>query len=415
MPYQPRIVDSELASRLEASGAVVIEGPKACGKTETARQRASSEVLLDIDQNARQAVAVDPGLVLVGPTPRLIDEWQVEPEIWNQVRREVDARKQAGQFILTGSAVPPDDARRHSGAGRISHVRMRPMSLFELGYSNGNAPLAGLLAGENFQASDPGLTVGDLAREVSLGGWPGLRGLEPDQGLIAVRDYLDEICRVDVNRVDNSERNPDKIFQLVRSLARNTTTYASAKSLATDAGDDGALNDRTVRVYLDLLSRLMIVENQPSWAPHLRSRYRLRSAPKWLFVDPSIAVAALRATPERLLGDLNLFGLLFESMIIRDLRVYAQANDAQVLQYRDSNDHEVDAIIETADGRWAAIEIKLGTGQIDFGASQLKRFVEQIDLSKCGHPAALAIITATGYGYRRTDGIQVIPAGALGP
>jgi hypothetical protein len=414
--YRPRIIDAELVARLSATGAVVIEGPKACGKTATARQVAASEVLLDVDANARQAIAVDPALVLDGETPRLIDEWQLEPEIWNHIRRAIDDRGQPGQFILTGSAVPADDITRHTGAGRITRLRMRPMTLFETSRSNGNISLAQLLAGEPARSADPGLTVADLAEEIAIGGWPGFRDLTLDQSLRAVRDYLDEIRRVDVRRVDGTRRDPSKVGQLLRSLARNVATYAAATTLANDTGGaDGPLKDDTVRAYLDALERLMIVEDQPAWAPHLRSKYVLRSAAKRHFVDPSLAVAALRATPDRLLRDLNLFGFLFESLVIRDLRVYAQASDAHVLQYRDSNNLEVDAIVETADGGWAAFEIKLGPGQVDEGAASLSKFAKQIDTDKCGKAAALGVIVGTGYGYVRDDGIAVIPIGALRP
>jgi uncharacterized protein len=271
--YQPRIVDSELAAKLTATGAVAIEGPKACGKTATARQIAASEALLDTDINARQAAAVDPALVLDGATPRLIDEWQLEPAIWNHVRRAIDDRQKPGQFILAGSAVPADDITRHTGAGRITRLRMRPMTLFEMGVSSGEISLAQLLAGESARSADPGLTVMDLAREIAVGGWPGFRGLKVDQALHAVRDYLEEIRRVDVSRLEDRRRDPGKVGQLLRSLARNIGTYAAATTIARDTGGaDGPLKDDTVRAYLDALERLMIVEDQPAWAPHLRSR-----------------------------------------------------------------------------------------------------------------------------------------------
>jgi uncharacterized protein len=394
----------------------VIEGPKACGKTATARQVAASEVLLDVDANARQAIAVDPALVLEGPTPRLIDEWQIEPAIWNYVRRAIDDRSDPGQFILTGSAVPPDDITRHTGAGRITRLRMRPMSLFETGRSTGGVSLSELLEGTMSPSADPGLTVADLAEEVAVGGWPGLRGRSVPDVLHAVRDYLDEIARVDIDRVDASHRDPNRVARLLVSLARNVATYAAATTLAKDTGGaDGPLKDDTVREYLGALERLMVVEDQPAWAPHLRSKHRLRTAPKRHFVDPSLAVAALRATPDRLLGDLNLLGFLFESLVVRDLRVYAQAADAQVSQYRDSGGLEVDAILEAGDGRWIALEVKLGQGQIDAAAASLTRFAERIDTASCGSPALLGVIVATGYGYRREDGVVVIPIGALGP
>lgn len=401
---------------MRAVGAVVIEGPRACGKTATARQIAASEVLLDVDENARQAIAVDPSLVLNGPTPRLIDEWQIEPTVWNQVRRAVDDRADSGQFILTGSAVPSDDITRHTGAGRISRLRMRPMSLFEAGRSTGRISLAEMLAGRLTPSSDPGLAVTDLAEEVARGGWPGLRARSISDGLLAVRDYLDEIARVDVGRLDTSHRDPSRVARLLASLARNVATHVAATTLAKDTGGaDGPLKDDTVREYLAALERLMVVEDQPAWAPHLRSRYRLRSAPKRHFVDPSLAVAALRAAPNALLKDLRLFGFLFESLVIRDLRVYAQAADAQVLQYRDSGGLEVDAIVQTGDGRWMAFEVKLGAGQIDEAAASLGRFAARIDTERCGSPALLGVIVATGYGYLREDGIAVIPIGALGP
>jgi predicted AAA+ superfamily ATPase len=394
----------------------VIEGPRACGKTATARQIAVSEVLLDVDTNARAAIEVDPALVLDGPTPRLLDEWQIEPAIWNHVRRAIDDRSGPGQFILTGSAVPPDDITRHTGAGRISRLRMRPMSLFETDRSSGSISLSELLEGRMSPSSDPGLSVADLAKEIALGGWPGLRGRSVEDALLAVRDYLEEIARVDVGRVDGTHRDPGRVTRLLASLARNIATHTAATTLAEDTGGaDGPLKDDTVREYLAALERLMVVEDQPAWAPHLRSKHRLRTASKRHFVDPSLAVAALGATPDRLLGDLNLLGFLFESLVVRDLRVYAQATDAWVSQYRDSGGLEVDAIVEASDGRWMAFEVKLGQGQIDAAAASLTRFAARIDTARCGSPALLGVIVATGYGYRRKDGVAVIPIGALGP
>lgn len=415
MSYVPRIVDAELATRLGGLGAVLIEGPKACGKTLTARQVAVSEVLLDIDVNARQAVGVDPGLVLAGDTPRLIDEWQVEPAIWNHVRREVDERGRPGQFILTGSAVPPDDETRHTGAGRITRLQMRPMSLFESGHSNGSISLRDLLDGETPRASDPGLSITDLVRAAAVGGWPAFQRLSVEDALHGVQGYLDEIRRVDVNRVGPAGRDPERVGRLLASLARNVSTYATIKTLADDTGGpEVPLTRETVQEYLDVLTRLKIVEDQPAWAPHLRSKYVLRKMPKRHFVDPSLAVAALRASPESLLGDLELFGFVFESMVVRDLRVYAQSLDATVFQYRDSDGLEVDAVVQAHD-RWAAFEVKLGGGQVDDAASNLVKFARRIDTARRGRPATLAVITGSGYGYRRQDGVMVIPVGALGP
>lgn len=416
MAYRLRVVDDELAARLQATGALVIEGPRACGKTATARRAAASEVLLDVDATARQAIALDPRLVLGGPTPRLIDEWQLEPAIWNHVRRAVDDRARPGQFILTGSAVPADDITRHTGAGRIARLRMRPMTLFETGHTNGAISLARLLGGDVARSPDPGLSVADLAERIAVGGWPGLLGLAVNQSLRATRDYLDEVRRLDISRVDGIRRDPDRVERLLRSLARNVATYAATTTLAADTGGAGdALKDDTVREYLDALERLMVVEDQPAWAPHLRSRSSLRSGAKRHFVDPSLAVAALRATPARLLSDLGLLGFLFESLVVRDLRVYAQPLEGQVLQYRDNTGLEVDAIVETADGRWAAFEVKLGPGQIDEGAATLLKFAARVDTDRDGEPAVLGVIVGFGYGYVRDDGVSVIPIGALSP
>ena len=397
-------------------GAVVIEGPKACGKTETARQHARSEVLLDVDKSARQAIQIDPRLVLAGDVPRLVDEWQLEPSIWNHIRRAVDNRRAPGQFILTGSAVPPDDITRHTGAGRLSRLRMRPMTLYETGHATGEVSVRALLDGVPPSSSDPGLTVSDLTECIAVGGWPGNLGLTVAQSVRSVRDYLDEVRRVDIGRVDGSRRDPERVGRLLGSLARNVATYAAITTLAADtAGASGQLRRHTVAGYVATLERLMVVEDQPAWAPHLRSKSTLRSAPKRHFVDPSLAVAALRADPDRLLKDINLLGFLFESLVVRDLRVYAQAADASILQYRDNTGLEVDAVVQAVDGRWTAFEVKLGTAQIDEAASSLLRFAERVDAEKSGAPATLAVITGTGYGYVREDGVAVIPVGALGP
>jgi hypothetical protein len=412
MRYSARVVDNELRQRLSSTGAVVIEGPKACGKTATARNLAASEVLLDVDENARQAVAVDPRLVLTGDTPRLIDEWQIEPAIWNHIRRTVDERGEPGQYILTGSAAPADDITRHTGAGRLTRLRLRPMTLFELERSAGTMSLAELLNGTRTSCPDPGLNIPELTELIAVGGWPGHLRLTSQQALRANRDYLEEIRRVDINRVDGVRRDPDKVGRLLRSLARNAGTYASATGMAEDIG---GITVQTALEYLASLERLMIVEDQPAWAPHLRSRSRLRSAAKRHFVDPSLAVAALRTTPEGLLKDMNLLGFLFESLVVRDLRVYAQAVDAEVLQYRDNTGLEVDAVIQCADGRWGALEIKLGAGMVEQGAASLLKFVDRVDTEKCGSPSLLAVITGTGYGYLRDDGVTVIPIAALKP
>jgi len=414
--YRPRVVDSELRDLLSSVGAVVVEGPKACGKTETARQVAGSEVRLDVDTNARRAVSIDPSLVLEGASPRLLDEWQLAPALWNHVRRAVDDRRAPGQFILTGSAIPTDDVTRHTGAGRLARLRMRPMSLYESGHSSGQVSLSALLSGESPRAPDTGTTVRDLAERIAVGGWPGLLGQPVAQAARAVRAYVDEVRRTDIQRVDGVAHDPDKVLLLMRSLARNVSTMTSLATLARDVGGpDEALAKNTVSSYHEALRRLMVVEDQQAWAPHLRSRSRVRTSPRRHFVDPSVAVGVLRATPERLLGDLRLLGFLFESLVVRDLRVYAQPSDAQVLHYKDNTDLEVDAIVEAANGRWAAFEVKLGVGSVDEGAGSLKRFADRVDTERCGPPALLGVITGTGFAYSRPDGVAVIPIGTLGP
>lgn len=414
MPYVPRIADFELETRLKAAGAVLVEGAKACGKTETARQVAKSEVLLDVDKTARDAAELNPGLVLKGDIPRLIDEWQLEPEIWNHVRRAVDERVDPGQFILAGSAQPTDDETRHTGAGRISRLRMRPMSLYELEASNGEISLAALLNRQRSEAPDPGLELEDLAAAICRGGWPAFRELELPDALRRVRDYLNEIPR-DAQRLGSRHRI-ERVTRLIQSLARNVATPVTARTLATDASrPEDPISDDAVADYLSSLTRLFVVEDQLAWQPHLRSRYRLRRSAKRHFVDPSLAVAALHGDPNALMRDLNFMGLLFESMAIRDLRIYAQAIDGEVMHYQDSSDLEVDAIVQTGDS-WGAFEIKLGGGKrIEEGAATLTRFKERIDTSRSGDPAVLAIIVGAGYGYVRKDGIQVIPVGCLGP
>lgn len=414
--YHSRIVDAELRRRLGTSGAVLLEGPKACGKTMTARQAAASEVLLDVDANARTAASVAPHLVLNGATPRLIDEWQVEPSLWNHVRRGVDDRQLPGQWILTGSSVPSEDERRHTGTLRITRIMMRPMSLFESGHSSGAISLAALLDGRQQASADPGLTLSDVAERLAIGGWPSLQSLSTPSALRGGRDYLEEVRRTDIHRIDERRRDPDRVGRLLTSLARNVATPVSMSALAADTGGaDGPIKDDTARDYLTALARMFVVEDQPAWAPHLRSRSIVRSAVKRHFVDPSLAVAAVRATPERLMQDLEWLGCLFESLVVRDLRIYAQEHDAVVKHYRDNSGLEVDAIVERGDGAWAAFEVKLGQRSMDQAAASLLAFRERVDTARCGAPATLGVIVATGYGYLRDDGVAVIPLGALAP
>ena len=416
MTYLPRIVDAELADLLEAAGAILVEGPRASGKTATAALAAASEVLLDVDDNARRLIGADPAAVLRGGTPRLIDEWQLEPGIWNHVRREIDRRGAPGQFILTGSAVPADDAARHTGAGRFVRLRMRPLSLYESRRSSGEISLQRLLDGAEQRAPQSEMSIAAVAELVSAGGWPGHVGRALTGVLRVNRGYLDDIRRTDVSRAGGKTRDPVKVGRLLRSLARNVATPVTLSRLAADVGEAGAtLKTDTVAEYLDALDRLMVVENQPAWSPHLRSRTALRQMPVRHFVDPSLAVAALRATPARLTADLEFLGLLFESLVVRDLRVYAQAADAQVFHYREKDGLEVDAVVEAADGRWAAFEIKLGERWVDEGARSLRRLRGRLEQSDHGPPSALAVIVPSGYGSVKPGEVGVIPIGSLGP
>jgi len=378
---------------------------------------AASEVLLDVDERARAAVAVDPGLILAGDTPRLIDEWQVEPRIWNHVRRAVDDRRESAQFILAGSAVPADDATRHSGAGRISRLRIRPMSLLESGLSDGSISLEHLLEGTRAESGDRGVTLADLTDAIARGGWPALQELPVEVAMERVADYLEEVCRTDINQVDGVRRDPARVRRLLGSLARNVATHVAMTTLAADTAENGdsPLKKHTVGEYLSALRRLFIVEDQPPWEPHLRSRSILRKSAKRHFIDPSLATSAMGADPPALLRDLNLLGFLFESLVVRDLRIYSQATRGGVRQFLDNKGLEVDAIVES-DGRWGAFEIKLGgEGPIKEAAANLLKFAGEIDTSRSGEPSVLGVIVAGGYGYVRDDGVQVIPITSLGP
>lgn len=416
MGYAARIVDDELRSRLASAGAVLIEGAKACGKTETARQVAAAEVRFDVDERAKLAVDVTPDLVLDQPPPLLLDEWQLVPALWNLVRRAVDDRQQPGQFILTGSATPTDDVTRHSGAGRVSVIRMRPMCLAETGHSTAAVSLRALLAGNGQSAADSGLSVSTLADRITVGGWPALQGMAIETASRAVRDYLTQISHVDVSAVEGRRRDPKKVDALIRSLARNVATEAALTTLASDVGGaDQPMDPDSASAYLSVLERLMVVENQPAWAPKMRSRAQLRRSPKRHFVDPSLAVAALRASPRRLLADLETFGLLFESLVVRELRVLSQPIDGEVLHYRDNKGLEVDAVVACSDGAWGAFEAKLGQAQIDGAAVNLLRFADRVDTTYNGQPGVLAVVVPTGISYRRSDGVHVIAIGSLGP
>lgn len=414
--YLPRLVDARVQAVLETSAALVIDGPKSCGKTWTGLRHSRSAVMFDRDLDARLSASVNPIRLLEEPYPRLLDEWQTAPEVWNAVRGACDDGTGPGRFILTGSAVPADDTTRHSGAGRIRRVRMRPMSLLESGESSGEVSVGRLLDGARCDAARAHPDFRGVVESVCRGGWPRLLPITPSQAQEELRAYLDEICRTDISAVDATSRNPVGVSRLLSSLARNVATEASVSKLAADTGGDRPINRTTAKAYLQALERLFVVEDLPRWPIHLRSRKPLRGAPKRHLVDPSLAAAKLRATPDRLAAELSYFGFLFESLVVRDLRIYCHGADSVVWHYRDADHIEADAIVEAGDGRWIALEIKLGGAQlIDAGAASLLRLRAKAVVDGLRPPAKLLVVTATGYGYERADGVAVAPVTTLGP
>lgn len=396
---------------MRTAGAVLIEGPKACGKTETATRQAKTTIRLDVDDNTRTAIRIAPDPVLAADKPILFDEWQVEPRIWNLVRRAVDdANPARGLFILAGSATPNDDATRHSGAGRIATLRMRTMSLHETGHSTGAVSLSALFDGQSPSAADPGLSVPALIERIVVGGWPALLDASVEDAREWIRDYLTNVIEVDVQSL-GTRRDPVNLRRLLMSLARVTGNQAAVKTLADDAGVDRA----TVGEYVGALTRLMLIDDVPGWAVHMRSTTPLRTTPTRYLTDPSLAPALLNAGPAPLLADLNTTGFHFEALVARDLRVYAQPLGGQLSHWRDSSGHEVDFVVTAADGRWGAIEVKMNPDDSDRAADSLRRFVNKVDTSKIGEPAFLVVVTATGFSYRRDDGVAVVAIGALAP
>lgn len=416
--YLERIADKVLRTSLEASGAVLIEGPKWCGKTRTAEEMAASTLYLqdpDHTESYLKAASVKPSLLLKGATPRLIDEWQMAPVLWDAVRFAVDRRRKNGQFILTGSAVPRDNAVQHSGTGRISRMLMRPMSLFESLESNGTISLGSIFDGNTDGEGMSELSVEKLAFALARGGWPAsVMELKSSIALRRVYDYVEAVISVDIQIADGVEKSPARVRALMRSLARNTSTQANFATIRDDiAGDESTISEKTIASYINVLRRIFVIEDLPAWSPAMRSRTPLRTTPKRHFVDPSIAAAVLRASPEKLLTDFNTFGLLFESLCVRDLRVYAQPLDGDVFHYRDKSGLEVDTIVHLKDGRWGAIEIKMGAGEIETAAENLMKLKEKVDLDKMKEPSFLMVLTATELGYRRDDGVYVVPIGCL--
>lgn len=415
--YLPRVVDQEIEKRLQSIPTVLIEGPKGCGKTTTGRHFGASEVLLDDDPNAMVQASVRSPAILDGATPRLIDEWQRAPGIWDMVRRASDDRRRTGQFILTGSANPPDDITRHSGVGRVTRVQMRPMSLFETGLSNGDVSLVSLFAGEECSAAAPVSDLGEVIDAVCRGGWPQSRESSVEDAQDFMRSYLDEIARVDISRADGVRRDPVSVRRLLRSLARNVSTTTRCQTLAADTGGPRPIDRRTVGEYLNSLERLFIVEDLPAWSPRLRSRSVLRSSPKRHFVDPSLAAAAMLAGPSHLINDLETFGFLFESLAVRDLRVYAQIIRGHVAHYLDDSGLEADVVISRDNGDWIGIEVKLGgEDAVNAAAASLLKVSRRVDHEAVGPPRKLVVLTAVGnYAFDRTDGVAVVPITTLGP
>ncbi len=415
--YLPRIIDQYLDSALEASGAVLIEGAKWCGKTSTAKQRAASVLLMqDPDYTLSYLKAADtkPSLLLKGEIPRLIDEWQMAPVLWDAVRFAVDERNDAGQFILTGSAVPLDDVLKHTGTGRIARILMRPMSLYESMESNGVVSLKDLFDGKTDIEGISSLTIENLAFALVRGGWPASIGTKESVALKRAYNYVDAVINQDVSRVDGIEKNPARVRALMRSYSRNIATMANMSTIRNDiAGDEDTISEKTIASYINALRRIYVIEDVPAWNPAMRSKTAIRTSPKRHFVDPSIAAAVMRATPESILEDFNTFGFLFESLCVRDLRIYSQALDGEVFHYRDKSNLEADIIVHLNDGRWGAIEVKLGSKEIEEAAQNLLKLKEKIDWEKMKVPSFLMILTGTQLAYRREDGVFIVPIGCL--
>lgn len=413
--YLPRVADRELAERLDYIGAVLIEGPRACGKTATASQVAKTVYRFDVDPAARNLVELAPERLFDRPTPILLDEWQVAPEVWNHVRRQVDDRTGKGHFVLTGSATPDDDVTRHSGAGRIAVMTMRPLSLFESGHSSGEISMARLLDGERQAAVGMHLSFDELLRRIVIGGWPELVDADESHARLWLRDYLTNIVEVDIPSL-GARRDPVNLRRLCEALGRTVGTAVKEAELARDVGGDaGPVAKETLSAYLSSLSRLHLVENSEAWLPHLRSRTRMRTSPVRYFVDPSLGPAALGVGSAELAADVRALGLHFEALVMRDLRVYAQSLGARVDSWRDSNGNEVDAVVSSGPKRWGAFEVKLNPGDVDEAARALLRFSEKVDTARHGEPSCLGVITSTGAGGLRADGVHVIPIGCLGP
>lgn len=419
--YRQRIADKMLQRRLAGVGAVLIEGPKWCGKTTTAAQHASTILYMDDPEMLKQNIYmadINPKLLLQGDIPLLLDEWQLAPKLWDAIRFEVDHRDGPGQFILTGSAVPAKmDDINHSGAGRFAWLTMRPMSLFESGESTGEVSLTELFNGPQEILGFNKLTLENMARLICRGGWPYATMMDNELALDQVKYYYDTVVRSDISRVDGVRRNPELTKRLMRSYARHQGSQATISTIAQDilSHDNDTSDTKTISSYIDALKKIFVIEDSIAWNPNLRSKTAIRSSDTRYFVDPSVAVAALGLGPEDLLADLNTMGLLFETLCVRDLRVFANALDGQVYHYRDKLGLECDAVVHLRNGRYGLVEIKLGGDRlIEEGVSTLHALAAKIDTDKMRAPSFMMILTAVGkFAYRREDGIYIVPIGCL--
>ena len=418
--YKRRLVDEKIDKYLEAFGAVCVEGAKWCGKTWTSSFHCNSQIMIGNPENNfqnRKLAEMSPSLVLEGETPRLIDEWQEVPPLWDAVRYEVDKRAEKGQFILTGSATPNHKGVMHSGAGRIAKVRMRPMSLYESGDSSGKVSLRDVLDDTMTPVMTGEIDLKNLMRMSVCGGWPGNLGIATEQAMLLPNEYLNAVIDDDVYRIDGIKRDVKKMRLLLKSLARNESTTVTNKTLQRDIKekDDEDINIDTVAEYLDIFNRLFITDNQPPFASNIRSSVRVKQAEKRHFVDPSLACALLGATPERLIGDLETAGFMFEALCERDLRIYAEALGGKMYHYQDYAGREIDAVIEDSEGEWFAFEIKLGANQIDAAAANLIAISDSIKKEESGiPPKGLCVICGlSNAAYKREDGVYVVPITAL--
>lgn len=412
----PRLIDALIERKLQSAGAVVLRGPRAVGKTTSALHHAASSVRLDQRRELIDAAELTPATLLAGPVPRLIDEWQLAPSIWNSIRAEIDARGLPGQFILAGSAAPAEDKTRHTGAGRMARLTLRPMTLFEQGKTTGQVRFSDLFTKAARVEGMGGADIPAYASLIVKGGWPAWHGLDSAVAREAICDYVDNLADVDLRSLEGRSE-PVRMAALLKTLARNISTEASLEKLATESEiPSGSLSTPTVRKYLDQLTRIFVLEELPAWRPHIRSSIRARVKPKWHFVDPSLATAVLGVSPDGLLDDLNALGLMFESLAVRDLRVYADCMDAGVFHYRDSSDLEIDAIVERRDGAWIGLEVKLGGERaVAEAVGNLSKLRARLTAAKLGQLASLCVITGGQASFTRADGIHVIALGHLRP